>query len=453
MFKNNFIRDYYRLTERWIKEYAEERKGKNVVFSPFSLISLLSIAADATEGRTREEIETYLCENISFREFREELKKIKDSFATSKELSAANAVIVKESLKDTIQPLYEQTVKERFDGTLFLSGQAAEDVNAWVKEKTKGMISEIADRSVEEMLVAMLSAIAFDAQWADKYEDKDIQPDDFINYDNSISRVLIMRSTESTYIENRNFSGFVKPYKDTPFSFMALLPKSKELKIRRNLLRSIDFTELFSAAISAEVHVSMPEFSCTFSDDLAGRLQRSDINELFTPQADFRPLSTFPLMAGSLKHRALIKVNRHGTKAAAVSCFVIAAGSAGINDPKFVTLDRPFVYAIIHNPSGLPVFTGFINYLDNASSEDLDDISGRKLRREKLYKECTILYESIGDKLSPDWNFEKGTTEYDLYYKARDAYMYGNLQELQAIEQKVDNYLLFKDQDSKEHFK
>ena len=163
MFKNNFIRDYNRLTERWIKEYAEEREGQNVVISPFSLISLLSIAADATEGRTKEEIETYLCENMSFRGFREELKKINDSFGTSKELSAANAVIVRESLKDTIQPLYEQTLKERFDGTLFLSGQAAEDVNAWVKEKTKGMISEIADRSIEEMLVAMLSAIAFDA--------------------------------------------------------------------------------------------------------------------------------------------------------------------------------------------------------------------------------------------------------------------------------------------------
>lgn len=102
MFKNNFIRDYNRLTERWIKEYAEERKGENVVFSPFSLISLLSIAADATEGRTKEEIETYLCENRSFREYREELKKIKDFFGRSKELSVANAVIVKESLKDTI---------------------------------------------------------------------------------------------------------------------------------------------------------------------------------------------------------------------------------------------------------------------------------------------------------------------------------------------------------------
>ena len=66
MFKNNFIRDYNRLTERWIKEYAEEREGENVVFSPFSLISLLSIAADATEGRTREEIETNLCGNTSF---------------------------------------------------------------------------------------------------------------------------------------------------------------------------------------------------------------------------------------------------------------------------------------------------------------------------------------------------------------------------------------------------
>ena len=138
MFKNNFIRDYNRLTERWIKEYAEERKGENVVFSPFSLISLLSIAADATEGRTKEEIETYLCENMSFRGFREELKKINDSFGTSKELSAANAVIVRESLKGYHPAAVRTAIERALRWNSFLVRTGCRRCQCLGKRKNKG---------------------------------------------------------------------------------------------------------------------------------------------------------------------------------------------------------------------------------------------------------------------------------------------------------------------------
>ena len=66
----------------------------------------------------------------------------------------------------------------------------------------------------------------------------------------------------------------------------------------------------------------------------------------------------------SIIHKARIEVDRQGTKAAAVTMGAIEVGCAfPLDKPKVVELDRPFVYAIMDNKTGLPVFTGIVNKL------------------------------------------------------------------------------------------
>lgn len=57
-------------------------------------------------------------------------------------------------------------------------------------------------------------------------------------------------------------------------------------------------------------------------------------------------------------------MDREGTKAAAVTAMVCVAGCAPMFDRyRYVTLDRPFVYAIMEKGSKLPVFVGVVNKL------------------------------------------------------------------------------------------
>ena len=65
-------------------------------------------------------------------------------------------------------------------------------------------------------------------------------------------------------------------------------------------------------------------------------------------------------------HKAHIEVDRKGTKAAAVSLGIVVCGCAPQPEEfKEVRLDRPFIYAIMHNQTGLPVFAGVTNYVVN----------------------------------------------------------------------------------------
>ena len=63
---------------------------------------------------------------------------------------------------------------------------------------------------------------------AEPYEDEDIYEDEeFANADGSKAEVTMLVSKEECYIENDLFTGFIKPYKESGYSFMALLPKSE----------------------------------------------------------------------------------------------------------------------------------------------------------------------------------------------------------------------------------
>ena len=70
------------------------------------------------------------------------------------------------------------------------------------------------------------------------------------------------------------------------------------------------------------------------------------------------------LKMDQIVHKAKIEVNRKGTIAAAVTMGVMDLGGApDFENIRFVTLDRPFLYAVVHNETGLPVFAGMVNQL------------------------------------------------------------------------------------------
>ena len=79
-----------------------------------------------------------------------------------------------------------------------------------------------------------------------------------------------------------------------------------------------------------------------------------------------RPILPGPVavMAKMIRHKANIEVNRYGTKAEAVAEMMMYAGEVMMPEWKEVSLDRPYVYAIVHHETMLPVFMGIVNWLE-----------------------------------------------------------------------------------------
>ncbi len=333
-----------------------QRKG-NVILSPFSILLLLCMAADSTGSETKEQIINVICGDRPYENVKNAVKDLY-SLLDDSAVSIANALCVKETIKDSIKEDFKKTLSSVYKAELFSSKNIVNDVNKWVSKKTKGMINEIADKSMESMLACLMNAICFEEKWDKPYEDEDIEESEFCNADGTTSDIQMMFSKEHEYISNDLYDGFVKPYRGNKFSFMALLPKKRSFLSLLHSLSSLDLTELYNSKENRAVLVDMPEFRYDFSENLTSYLAKQGMEKVFTPDADFSPMTDEWVMADSIIHKAFIEVDRKGTKAAAATAMMAFAGCAPDLDIPRIRLDRPFIYAIMNNETGLPIFAG-----------------------------------------------------------------------------------------------
>ena len=357
-----YSKNYNDFARKVLGYYCDTEKGQNIITSPYSILTLLAIAADATAGETSEQILRVLPSGDAVDSGT--AKNPRDVFGRDGTFKSANAVCVRKDLESTINESYREKLKEHFGGELFVSNDIVSDVNDWAKAKTKGMIDQIAESSMRNMVMALLNAACFEGKWTEDYTEDDIEYERFCNADKSASEVAMLCTFESEYIENESFTGFVKPYENNEYSFMALLPKTASDDAIKTAIHMLDFSEVFSSRIQENVEARIPEFRYTSGGDVAPMMRDLGITTIFSDHADFSPLSSEWLRLESVIHKARIEVDRQGTKAAAVTMGAIEFGCAfPLDKPKVVELDRPFVYAIMDNKTGLPVFTGIVNKL------------------------------------------------------------------------------------------
>ena len=361
--EHNLTERYNRLARQILDELLEEHPGENLVFSPYSVLTLLAIAANASAGESREQIVKALGAD-SYESLLSDISHVQEKLAKTGQLSVANAALINASIADSITPGYDEQLKKLFDAALIESKDMISDVNAWVKEKTDGQICRIADESMRAMLACLINAILFDADWKNQYESDEIYEDEFTNVDGTISKVQMLSSTEWEYLENDFFTGFAKPYK-ADYSYVALLPKrAKSKTFLKRAIKELDISELLRNEKVIETIVKMPEFETAFGQDITRLCQNMGITDIFTPGADFSPMSSEWLKMDQIVHKAKIEVNRKGTRAAAATIGVMGVGCAlNFENIRYVILDRPFLYAVVHNETGLPVFAGMVNKL------------------------------------------------------------------------------------------
>ena len=353
---------YNEIARNMLSRMLEEQDDANVVFSPYSVYSLISMLADSTAAETKAELTDYL--GTTEPSPRDTLSVMNRHLKDADQFTSANAAVVKNTIKESIKDKYKKTLKTKYAAKLFDSEDMINDINKWVNKKTKGMIPEIADDKVSQMIAALLNAVTFDAEWMQEYEEDDICKDKFKNIDKSSSEVQMMYSSEDYYIEGERFSGFIKPYKKDEFSFMGIRPRSNSKTLMKRIIKDLDITELYDSAKPANVEAYIPEFKSEYSKELSALLKEEGVKSVFEDEADFSPMvKDVPMKIEQICHKALIEVDRHGTKTAAATMAIAVGCAPGFKELKEVKLDQPFIYAIIHNKTHLPIFVGVVNML------------------------------------------------------------------------------------------
>lgn len=341
---------------------------QNSLVSPLSVLLALAMTANGADGETLAEMETLLGGDIPL----DELNKYLYAFAqglpnTEKsKLTIANSIWFRDSENFQVEGDFLQTNANYYDAAAYKSAfdqQTLKDINNWVKNNTDGMIDKILEEIPSSAIMYLINAITFDAQWETVYKKEDVRPGNFTGLEGKTKEVTMMQSEEKFYLQDDRTTGFVKPYADDCYSFVALLPNPGVCV--QEYIESLNGEKLLQLLGNAEnttVRATMPKFSYSYTVEMNDALITLGMPKAFSPgEADFSRLGQVPgenIYIGDVLHKTFISVDAQGTKAAAVT--KVGVECTGILDAKHVVLDRPFVYAIIDNASNLPVFIGTV---------------------------------------------------------------------------------------------
>ena len=365
-------------TSRLLQGAYPTNQQANVLVSPLSALFALALAEAGAAGDTLSQLETatgmdieslatYLgayARRISGEDLYDTQQK-GDALA----LKCANSIWLRSSDDLTVSDNYLTTCKGTFDAQAFsapFDSTTVEDINSWANSKTDGMIDQLVDHIAADEQLCLINALAFNDVWEEPYEEGDVQGDTFTTEKGDEQSVRMMHSHETAYLENSLAEGFLKPYENYNFAFVALLPK-QGVRLA-DLVTSLDGTSLHDMITNPvpniEVSAGLPKFSLDYQTTLNDQLVAMGVRDAFDPRlADFSRMATLKdgnLAISTVLQKTFIDVNEAGTKAAAVTAIGITGSTATPDEPEVreVILDRPFVYFIIDNMTLTPLFAG-----------------------------------------------------------------------------------------------
>ncbi len=349
-----------------LKQARADRPEEGVLLSPQSVLSALAMTANGAGNETLAQMEEAF--GLPAGELSRYLAAYNSSLPSGEKYSLhqANSLWVREGEVE-VERDFLQVNADYFGADVYrkpFDGDTLEEINGWVKEHTHEMIPSILDEIDPELMMVLINALAFEAEWQDPYEEGSVQKRIFTQEDATELTVDMMSSTEQAFLRDENARGFLKYYADKKYAFAALLPdEGVTLGEYLESLTGQRLRQVLTNAQDKEVWARIPKFEMEYESSLNAMLNNMGVTDAFDPNmADFTPMGRCaggdPLYIGKMIHKAYISVFEQGTRAGAVTAVMIEAGRALPEEPEQVYLERPFLFMIVDAETMLPVFMG-----------------------------------------------------------------------------------------------
>ena len=347
---------------RLLRETMEE--GKNTLISPMSVLSALSMTANGAEGETLTQMETVLGQR---KDALNGWYKY-DTDKSSNYLHLANAVFIKDDPELTVKESFIKAVEKWYETDIVVTDfneRALVDINRYVEDNTNGMVKNILDKIPEEAVMYLVNALAFEARWANPYNEYEVSQQVFTTEDGREQTVELMYAEEyNAYVENNLYTGFFKNYEGGRYAFVALLPNEgvSVAEVTETLSGEV-LAGLADSRWDGKVLTAMPKFQKEFDVEMSEVLQSMGMTDAFDDEkANFSGMGTYAgedLFISRVLHKTFISVGEQGTRAGAATVVEMAPEAAmEPEEIKEVILNRPFLYMIWDRETNMPIFMG-----------------------------------------------------------------------------------------------
>ena len=329
----------------------------------------LGMAYNGSAGTTEEAMRSTLgFGDMTFEEINETFQNLIEMLVEldpEVQLQIANSIWSRQGF--FVEPDFINVNQTYFDAevqSLDFSQQSAVDIiNAWVDTNTNGKIEEIVDVIEPFVVMILINAIYFNADW--KYQfDPDLTSNDIFNKSDGTQSSCRMMKQENNfhYLETTEFQAVDLPYGNGQFSMTLFLPKNpNELNTLIETMGVTQWETLLGLFSTRTGTLHMPKFKLVYEIELTDVLTALGMGIAFdTAYANFTRINPAGnLFISKVLHKSYVEVDEEGTEAAAVTSVEISFTS--INENFTMRLDRPFFFVIRENHSDTILFMGKIN--------------------------------------------------------------------------------------------
>ena len=343
---------------------------ENLLLSPYSVMQALAMTANGADGETRTQMEQVLggLPMETLNPYLYTMRSQQPNTEHYKLLTANSVWIRNDAERIRVKPDFLQTNADYYGADAYnapFDNSTVSDINQWCSDHTDGMIPELLNRIEDEAVMYLINAVLFDSKWARPYtsEPRDCN---FTAQNGTNQTAQMMYSDEHLYLEDANATGFMKRYEGGQYAFAALLPEEGMSAADYIAgLTAESLRDTLTNPQSCEVRAGLPAFSYDYDTELSDALKAMGMPLAFTDSADFTRMAdteSDSLYISGVLHKTHIDVNTEGTRAAAVTAVEVYTSEAiATEEPKYVILDRPFLYMILDTETCLPIFVGVLN--------------------------------------------------------------------------------------------
>jgi serpin B len=347
----------------------------NLILSPFSISTALSMLLDGARGQTAAGIGATLDQMHTGPGYHAAVAALaaeltKQANLDGNQLAIANGLWVQDGLP--LESPFEQTIRTLYQAPLTPldfhahAEEARQQINAWTAQHTNDRIRDLfAPGSIESATRLILtSAIYFYGKWALPFDPAATRTEPFqLGEGRTLDAKFMHQKADFLYGETPDAQMLEMKYQGTPLALDIVLPKATNgLAGLPELERSLNADMLaasFSALASRKVEAVIPKFRAESAFSLRDMLSHMGMQDAFGGAADFSGISgRRDLFVGDVVHKAFVDVSEQGTEAAAATGVKMRMLAMRPRPETVFRADHPFAFFIRDTSSGVILFEG-----------------------------------------------------------------------------------------------
>jgi len=366
-----------------LHELDKRREAANLFFSPLSASLALTMVLNGARSETyrqmanalgygEQPIEAINSENAL-------LLHLLRSPDPKTETLVANSLWVQQGF--SLMPSFLQACQKHYEAEVDTVdfGQdregAAQRINDWVKQNTKGLIPKLFEPTDFDALtrLVVVNTLYFKGKWQQPFNKEATSEEEFHLGDGKTTRMPMMhQSGKFDYLKGEGFQAVALPYGEGELSFYLFLPdEGRSLDEFLKGLTPARWQEWLKRFKPTEGDVGLPRFRIEATYPLEAPLKAMGMTDAFdSERADLggiAPLTDGRLFISKALQKAVVEVDEEGTKAAAATGVVVSV--TAYNPNRFTLIaNRPFFFAIRHNATGAVLFMGVVRTVEPPSS-------------------------------------------------------------------------------------